>query len=343
MKEIIIFCQAPADIQYALTIYERNKKKTEITIFCINVKGIYNFIRSLKLDLKELVFIPYTNLSVSYKKPNEILKLKRRLNLLFKNNFKYRSNYEVFFFSHFFDYITFFFVKKLSKNNSVNFINHYDDAIKKNYYRPKKTISKLIYTKFIFKFITGISFDFYKFNSSVILEFPFEKYKIEEIRNNVLDMNVLKKYSYDVRSIDAKKILLLEGDYKIEHLFKDYEKDTKTLLQYLKNLNYKIYLKPHPRIGYSKFLDDYIDSIVNADVPAEFIDETKFKVIIGISSLALAYFANRNNVNVISLINIYQYKDDKTKKRAFEYLNDISSNINFIKNLESFKKEITLI
>ena len=60
MKNIIIFIQAPADIQYALTIYEENKETAEISIFCINVEGMYKFLESLDLNVKQLVFIPYT-------------------------------------------------------------------------------------------------------------------------------------------------------------------------------------------------------------------------------------------------------------------------------------------
>ena len=338
MKDIILFCQAPADIQYALTIYERNKGLATISIFCINVEGMYAFIKSLKLDLEELVFIPY-DFNFYYLKPAQIIKVKRKLNFLYRKYFYNIENKRIYFFSHFFDYMTFFFLSKLSLNNNINFIDHYDEAISKHYHRPHISL-KLFIIKTSYKFITGINFDFYEFNNSFILEFPFYKWKILRIKDNILDMNIFLKYSYLVGSNNTNNILLLEGDYQTQKSFKDYEKYTKVVIQSLKDHNYELFLKPHPRLGYSKFLDDYIDSFVNADVPAEFIDESKFKVIIGVCSSALACFANRNNVKVISLLNFYQSKDQNTKHRAFKYLNDLSLNIIFIKDIAELIKEI---
>ena len=338
MQNIIIFCQAPADIQYALTIYERNKNHVRISVFCINVEGMYKFIESLNLNLEELVFIPY-DFNFYYLKPIQIIKVKRKLALLKTKYFDNIKNRKIYFFSHFFDYMTFFFVSKLCSNNNINFINHYDNAIKKNYNRPQKKI-KLFITKNIYQFITGINFKFYAFNNSIILEFTFKDYGIKEIKENILDDNIHSKYTYNVEVNNSKNILLLETDFQKVNNYINYIKTTKQVMQILKQIGYSIYLKPHPRIGYSRFLDDYIDSIVNADVPAEFINENQFDLVIGIGSSGLAYFANRKKIKVISLMNIYQYYDENTKKRAFEYINDLSSNVRFIKNLDEFKNEI---
>ena len=54
--DIIVFIQAPADLRYALSIYEKNKEKE--FLFCVvNVEGIYRFVKGLLLQKTEVVFI----------------------------------------------------------------------------------------------------------------------------------------------------------------------------------------------------------------------------------------------------------------------------------------------
>ncbi|MDA3779121.1 MAG: hypothetical protein PF487_02630, partial [Bacteroidales bacterium] len=104
MKEIIIFCQAPADIQYALTIYEKYKNSSMISIFCINMEGMYKFISSLNLTLKELILIPYP-VEISIKNPVDIITERNRLKKLFKRHFLKISGYELYFFSNRYDWV----------------------------------------------------------------------------------------------------------------------------------------------------------------------------------------------------------------------------------------------
>jgi len=61
-------------------------------------------------------------------------------------------------------------------------------------------------------------------------------------------------------------------------------------------------------------------------------------MIIGISSSALAYFAEKDNSKVISLINIYDFQKSNVKKRFYEYLNDLSDNINYVNTIEGVLK-----
>lgn len=106
----------------------------------------------------------------------------------------------------------------------------------------------------------------------------------------------------------------------------------------LKKRNFKVYLKPHPRLGYSDFLKEKIYYIANSNIPAELIDDSSFNMIIGIISSALAYFAEKDNSKVISLINIYDFQKSDVKKRFYEYLNDLSDNINYVNTIEGVLK-----
>jgi hypothetical protein len=336
MKKIILFIQAPADIQYALTIYKRNKSNTEISIFCINVEGIYNFIKNLNLNLKQLIFIPY-DLTLKIKNPISIYSSKKKLEQIYENYFTNIENTKVFFFSHFFDYITFYCLSKLANRNEIKFINHYDDQISKNYYRDRFSF-KTSFLKITYYYLTTIWFRLFRFNNKRILEFPFEKYGIEEVKDNILDENIHKEYSYRVNDNEKKRILFLEMDYKKIDFFDDYKKTTISIVEQSDKKGYKIYLKPHPRLGYSKFLDQYIHKVINKDVPAEFIEIENFDYILGISSSAIAYFSKENNKKVYSLLELYQYNDVSIKQRAKEYLKDLCSHINYLNSIEEIGK-----
>ena len=334
MKKIIIFCQAPADIKYALTIYERNIKNSIISIFCINVEGMHKFIKSLDLDLGKLEFIPYPS-KFNIKNIKSILAVKKQIYHYYKKFFHSLVGYEIYYFSSNFDWITFYMLKRIKSNNEIIFINHYDDKVTKNYCTPKISL-RSIYTRLMFRFITCIWFDFYSFNRSLIIRFPYERFNIPQKKNNILEPDIYKKYSYKVENTKMKSVLMLEMDYKKVNIFSNYKEITIKIIKILKKRGLKIFLKPHPRLGYSEFLNDYNIAIIDGSIPAEFIDETSFDYILGISSSALAYFANRKKVKVISMMYVYQYNDENTKKRAFEYIRDISSNINFIKDLDNF-------
>ena len=338
MKEILIFCQAPADIQYALTIYDENKKSMDISIYCINVEGMFNFLESLKLNLKQLVFIPY-DIYLSYKNPIKIFRARRKLISLYKRYFESNSDNDIYFFSHFFDFITFFMVAKLSKKNKVIFVNHYDDAICKNYKRPKLSI-RYLKSYSLYKLNTGIDFKFYQFNKRFIPEFNLEKYKIEELKENILDKKVFKLFSYKIKNNNKKSILYLEMDYKKSNFIDNYEKVTIDVMKIIKSKGYYIYLKAHPRLGYSNFLNEYVDDFINQDIPAEFIDVQKFDYILGISSSAIAFFSKISNVKVFSLLELYQYNSEDVKKRAIQYLCDLSDNLEYFDSLNDLDNKI---
>jgi hypothetical protein len=336
MKNIVIICQAPADVQYALTLYEKNKDSAKIYIYCINVKGIFDFFSKLNLEVETIKFIPYDFcIGITYKNPLLWLRIKKKLFLLYKEYFKNFQSSEIYFFSHYFDFLSFYFISRLKTDNSIVLINHYDDAISENFEKSKEIV-KIWFLKLVFFFITGINFKFHGLNGNLVLEFPFWLNNIKEIKDNILDDCVFEKYSHKVNPIHEKKVLLLEEDYLDTNNYQNYPEITSSIIKHLKNNSYHIYLKPHPRLGYSQFLAPFIDNYVESYIPAEFIDETQFDFIIGVDSSALSYFANRKKVKVFSFINIHNYKSNVVKIRSYEYLLQLvngSGEIIFIDNI----------
>ena len=106
MKEIVMFCGAPADVQYALSIYHKHKGKSDISFFVTNVEGVYRFLKSLNLELKELIYIPYPA-EFSIKNPLKVLQVKHCLSKIYGKHFEEISNARIYFFSHFYDWMAF--------------------------------------------------------------------------------------------------------------------------------------------------------------------------------------------------------------------------------------------
>ena len=100
-------------------------------------------------------------------------------------------------------------------------------------------------------------------------------------------------------------------------------------------------MKPHPRLGYSEFLKNKFDHLINSYIPAEFIDTNNITYVIGFSSTVFRYYANRKNTKVISLINIYRYKDDSIKNKLLEYYRQYFGSIIFLENIEELKELLT--
>ena len=117
-KNITIFCQASVDITHTLALYERFKHVANISIFCMNTPSIYEYILSLNLNLKSLNFIPY-DIDFSIKNPISIILARKKLKNIYKNLFVDYYNIDIYFFSIWFDWITFSLLNKLSKNNNI--------------------------------------------------------------------------------------------------------------------------------------------------------------------------------------------------------------------------------
>ena len=332
MKNIIMFCQAPADIQYALSIYEREKSKSKISIFCINVEGMYKFLYSLDLKLEKLVFIPYLR-NISIKKPHAVIKEKIRIKQIYNKYFKDTMKNKIYIFSHFEDWITFYFLTHLYKKNKVIFIDHYDSASISNLRNRKNTLKDYIIL-LMYKYLTGIRFNFLEMGGFKKLEFPYEKYGIKKIESINVDDKIFEKHSYKNNSSQGNNILLFESDHSKIKTIEKYNEKTIEIVKELKNKGYKIYLKPHPRLGYSKYLKKYVYKVLPDFIPGEFLDSKKFNAILGLETSALVLHAKRGNGNVYSLINLFIFSNKIQKDNYKKYLNTLSEGkIKFIDSL----------
>jgi len=334
---IIIFCQAPADIAYVLSLYELYQKEKEISIFVINVENVYKFIKSLNLKLSSLVFIPYTLKSL--KNPLDIILQRKRIEGLKKKYFNSVIDSNVYYFSRFEDWLTASFLKSLSKKNTIYYHDHYDFSSK--LYSKQKQNFKLTILKFIYFLLTDVAF---KVNIVEKLpEFNYKKYGIKK-QVPVLDKNIFKKYGYEIKMEKLSQPIVLLFISPCDPLI--YESKTHDHIQFniiklFKDNNWKVAVKGHPRLGVPENISNLIDTQIPSYIPAEFLQLNNISFCSGIITAALAHFALNTEIKTYSLINLFQFKQDNLSNVYKDYLLRLSQNkIMFFQDYNDFEKKI---
>ncbi len=331
MKNIIIFCQSPSDIRHTLWLYEKNSKESRIYIYVVNVHNNYKFLKSLGLENCVINFFPYEH---NLRNPLGILKEKIYLIKAFKEHFKNIKVSDIYFFSHYFDYITFFFIKRLAQTNVIFFI----DVFKVNREKVERLNIKDILKLLILYFITGISFICTGEDEKKVVTFPYEHYGVKKIEPKI-DMSFIKKYSYKLKTDKIKSILFFESNGVMEDCYLDYRETlTQILIDLLAN-NYCIFIKPHPKKGYSNFISNLHVNMVEGYIPAEFIDLSTVNFVMGIESVGIANIARVENIPVFSIIDLFRFKNSDLKLSFKDYLKANSAEkIRFIDSYELLLK-----
>jgi hypothetical protein len=336
MQELILFCQASADVQYVLAIYNKYCSNYKISIFVVSIEGIYKFLCSLNLKTNNLVFIPYLK-NFSYKNPFKIIKERQRIKNVYPKYFKHTENSVIYFFSHFFDWTTFSILAKLSKNNTINFVDHYDTkAIQgsRNYNINIKEYFQIM----ILKYITKIKFKILKVNRRKFLEFPYYKYGIKKVDPPKVSKQLYEKFSFKINNVDNRSILLFVSDHSKMNIIKNFNESIEKIVQLIKEKGFNIFLKPHPSYLYPKFLEKYA-KVLPDYIPAEFLDVHDFSAIVGIESTAMVNFAKTNKIQVYSLLDLFSFTNEEDKDRIKNYLNSLSDNkIYFVNSLKDFSQ-----
>jgi len=309
MRQLILFSQAPADIVYILSLYEQKKEHYKVKIIVVNVMNNFKFFKGLKLNA-QIEYVPV----IAKKNPLKLFIFFIRLRILYIKLFNKIDRSEVYFFSNTADYATAFFIEKLSFNHNVYFI----DIHKIKGLEVYGFINSL--SKITFQFLLGIRVKFFIFYSGIVgYQYLFDPDRVLEKNLNPND-NVLKQYQYRINSQgNKKKLLLFEGNGSLDSFYIDYEKTLRASIEKLSK-KYEIYIKPHPRLGYSDFLADYDVVIVESHIPAELIFLNNFDVILGIVTTAIATAKHHNKY---SLINIFEFNDKNVKLKFKKHMDEI--------------------
>jgi hypothetical protein len=339
MKKIIIFSQTPSDIALVLSLYEKFKGE-DIEIYVRKHRFNFKFLRDLKLKVSRLTFIPFPT-KLSLKMPWRALTVKQSIKKGYKKYFSEIPEAEVYFFSHYFDWLTAGYIAKLSKKNNVILIDHYDRDAHGDPRIASKNITD-VYKLFLYRLATGVDFRLVDTKvATKILEIPLDKYGID-IQHLPVRAGIYRKYSYPLKlKKDLRKaILFFESDHSSNVNIKDYEATMCNILKILRWGGYGIYLKPHPRLGHSFFIGKYVDEFLPSEIPGEFIDLEPFEFVMGVETTAISRIAKTNRNRSYCLLNLFSFRDSGQKMAYIDYLRCQSDDkLRFLEDLQDLKKQ----
>ena len=310
----------------------------KISFFVFNVKELYRFLLSLNLDLDELVFIPHSQ-DFSIKNPILINKEKKQLDSIYFKFFNNIKNADIYIFSNVFNWRIFGIIGKLANYNKIYLIDILSYSYKKF---PKNNSFKSKVITYVLRYITGIRYNVLIYPSSkYVYQFPYREYGIQRIKPMPLNSNIFRKYSYNIQTIKKPSIFFIESNYLRDRMLFNYQDRMTSVFEIIKKSNYKVYLKPHPRLGYSKFLKGYCEEILPGHIPAEFFNTDFFDAIFGVYSSALNHKARDKITCNYSLLNLLEHDSEIDFMSDFKSSEEKNNVIN-IKSLSHLKEILSI-
>jgi hypothetical protein len=292
MKEIVFFCQAPADIVHILKEYDNLRTEyvdnLQVKIICVNSKALFDYFNYLNLENIDIIYLDYNYISI--KKLWEIWNWRIKSIKSIKDLGILSGNKSFYFCSIYDDPITTFFMNFLYMHNKkIIYLNHYDN-IQNIVPLRGKNIKQKIYEK-LYYLCTGIKYQYWNMsNRWEVLRFPIENIDCQ-IKHPVIDDVICKKYAYQVHLNERNQAILFFSQPNREKKCLDDEEYNNIHVQValiLKDQGYKIYTKGHPRIGVCNSLKNLADEEIPQFIPSELLDINMFKFCIGFTTIALA-------------------------------------------------------
>ncbi len=326
MQKNLYICTAYNDIQYILYHIVSNNNQAVIVVF--SHQNLYEFLLNLKH--KKILEVKYFEFSLyNIYKSLALFKELKLISTLRKYAQGY-NNFNVYTISLYFDLKSLFFLNKLSDRNNI-FLFCSSDLISnfipvKNDLKTK--VLSLLYQTTFQKYNTynthtyGLSNSFIskKVNKYYIKNHPFSSDKMNIFK---IQPNIQGNFILFILSNEEEKLL---GAQNLDNILS-------TII--MNNSELKVCFKGHPRLGAPLFFigKNYFQFDLN--FPIEFFDFVNCKMIIGLSSVALANIANMN-IKSYSLINFLPEENFQYKSSSIEYLNSHSNKISFPTNFNQF-------
>ncbi|MBN1269162.1 MAG: hypothetical protein JXB04_06200 [Kiritimatiellae bacterium] len=315
MKRVVVLCQAPAHVKYTLQVYDNLPPDGEAHIFAINVEGMRDFLTGCGLKRARVDFIPYPREFVSIRHVATNVRLRKSVRALIRKYFQDVSGTTVYYFSNREDWITGAMVAGLASTNRVVCLDNEERFPSKRRVTLREQLMLASY-----RWVTGAEFELTELPQTTafrgILRFRAERYGVET-QSATVDDAILRRYAFPVDADRARAILLFEGSLRIGII--DYEDRVGEILQGLVDRGWRIFIKPHPRLGCSDVVSRHKVTILPAHVPSEFIDPESFGAVVGTVSTALMEAAVRcRGKNVFTLVNVFRWQNEQDKNSYHE-------------------------
>ena len=311
-----IFVQAPADLPFALSIYDDKHRQGKPVELFVRARSIYEFVRGLPLDgaVVSLLDDGFTSFP---KTPRAIVRVRSRLQATYRAHFQAVPG-EAYFFTPLMDVTTSCFVSRLARRCPVFLADHYRLRDPELTRWGPKTWAKWS----LLKFITGVGFAFCvrdEIDRAIYAVLPHERFGIKLIEPHI-DPRVVERYRFRTHPAPGRAALLFVWDDDEVGFLREPRESFRWMANCLLGQGFRVYIKPHPRLGHPGFLERMNVRILPAGVPAEFLDLEQFDVRVGVDSLALARTAVASGSPSVSLVNVVGFRDSTTPGRIRQWL-----------------------
>lgn len=311
--EAVFFCSAYNDLSYILAEIKFINYQT-ILVFVVNNYGVYQFLESLGVEGMKLKFLT-TNLKRNHN-PLHWLREFFYLHFWLRYELIKIKNLPIYFYATFYDTTSMYAAGQLKRNNKL-YLGYlpdpgeytqvgrrlYDRIISFLYLAPIHT-----YRGINGNIISGLSSSFIK---------NYINYGRHISKQELIDIQSDKSLS--LQGIEPHILLLTSiEDAGIPNVWLSTENIYLSIIDQFRSE--EIYIKAHPRLGMAPFLTSFKFKEIHSFIPIEFMDVSKCRMVIGISSIALCHFASKG-VKTISVLNLMQFESGEIR----------DSNINFLK------------
>jgi hypothetical protein len=244
-------------------------------------------------------------------------------------------NYDVFFFSQYFDYVTGILISRLSRNNNIFFIDIFKPELK----ITPPTLAQKIFIKGFYQLFR------LKLYYTLIGTTPAYFFKLPEGTKSLkIETNIPVQYKQRYGDTSKKNILLFEGRGDLQAYFTNYNFEFSTLLDSLLK-DYHVYIKPHPRLGTLDSLKKNKSNnlhLLKKEIPAEFISANSFDLILGIETTAIVDFSLINN-STYSIIDLFSFVEG-SQEFFKDHLNKCSNgNLKYTTSIEELNRTVSLL
>jgi hypothetical protein len=306
---VVVFCQAPADIKYALGLYEREGGRSFFYFYVVTVEGMAKFLDSLKLKNASVHFLGNPPFSPSLKHLWNNLAIIRWLRSLRSRHLAQFSNARVYYFSNDQDWVTASFVAYLSRRNTVIHISHYPYRCVRVSVNLKERLVMLVY-----RWLTGACMEWRRVEGadglSMIHFFRQDRHGIETQAADRNLSGILERFQYELAIPPENAFLVFDGPDE-DNLIENFERRLREIIDTLAGSGSRILVKPHPRVPCSRPLsEDSRLEILPAYVPGEFLPLHRFKAVLGIASSALGEAGvQRAGHGVYSFVRLLEWRN----------------------------------
>ena len=341
----IYFCTSSNHILPTLSLLLKDNIRNTVTVITY-LESLKNFfdnyinIKDVSTMLIQVKVLP----KIHFKNPIMTLLRMLYIKTLCLKYFKKIKQCEIYFYSGYLYYTT-YFIKKLSKMNKV----YYYDTDKYKYSIEKvNSHLRQKLKKRVLKLLFNVSYDFVDIENEkipILNKSYFNENRITVI-NNVpdLDLNMLNSLkNFLLNTIKGKKVLIMASNVNQaisdKNLYNSWRRIINVILStYSKE---QVIIKNHPRRNFSNFVPFAgLDEMPNC-IPGELLLENEFDFIISFYSTFIINAIKKigKSTKIVCVMNLFEYKSEKYRKTMLQTFGKLKSEKYYIpKNLKEFKK-----